>query len=107
MNPSLALRAPVDLLSITVWRPSEPFMNLGLDDSADGDLIRWFDLRSAGDPEELFSFLAPMCDGLTQEMLADLLQPDERIPEGESSPDRRVRLASTFAVYPTATKNGG
>jgi hypothetical protein len=97
--------APDDLHSAHLWiegaepRPLDPATD-------DFEGIAWFDLRSAGDATELFTYLAPLCDGLTIDMLRDLLQPDERLPQGEVWGDGTVRLASTFAVYPTETKTG-
>ena len=61
--------------------------------------IRWFDVRSTAGPEALFGRLESVCDGLKLEMLVDLVKPDE-LPENRSWHGGRVRLASTFAVYP-------
>src|SRR2546430_7662217 len=103
MNPSLALTAPADLLSVTTWRPGQTPSDLGRDQSVDSGVIRWFDLKSDGDTEELFAFLRPLCDELTEEMVEDLLAPDS-LPQGKRWSDDQVRLASTFAVYPTKSK---
>jgi uncharacterized membrane protein len=43
--------------------------------------------------------LAPICLGVTEEMLEDLLTPDEQ-PEGRAYAKRRIRLASSFSVEP-------
>ena len=97
--------APNGLLSATVWHDGEEprAADLNRDDLDTG--IRWFDVQSGGDPDQLHMFLAPLCKELTREMLSDLLEPDRR-PQGEEWDDGSVRLASTFAVYPTETKNG-
>jgi hypothetical protein len=99
------LSPPADLRSATLWRPAEQPVPL---DPGAGDFdggIAWFDLETDGDTAQLFEFLADRCEGLTFEMLHDLLEPDRR-PQGEQWGEGEIRLASTFAVYPTETKNG-
>jgi Mg2+ and Co2+ transporter CorA len=96
--------SPADLLRADLWQSeSEP---TPLDPTSAGfnGGIAWFDVKSEGDTDQLFAYLAPRCQGLTVEMLEDLLEPDRR-PQGEEWGDGHFRLASTFAVYPTATKN--
>jgi Mg2+ and Co2+ transporter CorA len=102
---SRSLAQPRDLLEATYWLPGQEPTPLDLEATDFGGGIAWFDLRSDGDPEALFDYLAPRCRGLTLEMLSDLLEPDRR-PQGERWDDGVLRLASTFAVYPTKTKNG-
>lgn len=67
----------------------------------------WFDVAPSATVGELLGLLGPHCPKLEEEMLVDLLCPDE-IPEGWSEHDGTVRLASSFAVYaPEARENGG
>jgi Mg2+ and Co2+ transporter CorA len=96
--------SPNDLLTETVWRPAQGPATLDLETPGFDGGIAWFDVRSNGDAAELFEFLGPRCDGLTLSMVSDLLEPDRR-PQGERYGDGELRLASTFAVYPTKTKN--
>ena len=105
MNLPLVLTSPSALRSVTLWRPGESPQEVDLDQAASDGVVRWFDLASGGDAAELIASLGPLCDGLTQEMLEDLLSPDTR-PEEARWADGRIRLASTFAVYPTQTKDG-
>jgi CorA-like Mg2+ transporter protein len=101
---SAAVRQPDDLLSAHIWiERSEPMRLDPVAEDFNGG-IAWFDLRSGGDPARLFAYLGRRCQGLTLEMVTDLLVPDRR-PQGEEWDEGRVRLASTFAVYPTETKN--
>jgi hypothetical protein len=93
-----------DLLTATVWRPGRGPATVDLDAADFEGAIAWFDVRTNGDSDSLFELLGPRCQGLTLEMVSDLLEPDRR-PQGERYGDGELRLASTFAVYPTKTKN--
>src|SRR5215213_7673941 len=93
---------PDELLSARLWTAGDGPKPLGPSGTDFGDGIAWFDLRSGTDAARLFAYLKPRCAGLTLEMLGDLLEPDRR-PQGEEWDDGAVRLASTFAVYPTET----
>jgi hypothetical protein len=68
--------------------------------------ICWFDVEQSVDPRVLFEQLEPFCDGLRQDMLDDLLTPDE-IPENRRWHDGTVRLASSFGVYPPEGREAG
>jgi Mg2+ and Co2+ transporter CorA len=96
---------PRDLIGATVWTEGAEPVDLDDRHAPDAGVIRWFDVRGDGDVDALFGYLAPRCLGLTREMVEDLLEPDRR-PQGERWGDGELRLASTFAVYPTETKNG-
>jgi hypothetical protein len=64
---------------------------------SDGEIC-WFDL--VGKPEaapRLFATLKPLCPGLTEDTLVDLLTPDEQ-PAGCSYEEGEIKLASTFSV---------
>jgi CorA-like Mg2+ transporter protein len=68
--------------------------------------VCWFDITKSADPDALLTLLAPKCEGLELEMLADLISPDE-FPEGHAWHGGRVRLASSFAVHaPKIQKSG-
>ena len=97
--------SPADLLNATVWQQGREPVPLDPDSDGFSGGIAWFDLKADGDPDALFSYLGPRCEGLTLEMLTDLLEPD-RLPQDEEWDAGAIRLASTFAVYPTASKNG-
>jgi Mg2+ and Co2+ transporter CorA len=95
---------PTDLLEATLWRPGQEPSRLDLDAPGFDGGIAWFEVQSDGNADELFAFLAPRCQGLTREMVSDLLEPDRR-PQGERWGEGEFRLASTFSVHPTETKN--
>jgi hypothetical protein len=58
----------------------------------------WIELICGAEmSQEVFASLSPTCPGLTDEMLRDLLTPDEA-PAGVSFGDGDIRLASTFSV---------
>ena len=60
--------------------------------------IRWFEVTAASaGAEQLHRQLGSACPGLTAEMLADVLRPDEE-PAGKSYADGEIKLASTCAV---------
>lgn len=85
--------------SATAWVPGEPPRALEeLTAAVPPGTVWWYDLDPAlaSDPDEVVRVLGPVCEGLTAEMVEDLLEPDET-PEGKSF-DGRIRLASSFAV---------
>src|SRR4051812_22156588 len=102
MESPTVLTIPGGLRSITLWRPLESPTQVELEAAASQG-IRWFDLVSGANAGQLFTQLGPLCEGLTEEMLVDLLRPDT-LPEDVHWAGGRIRLASTFAIYPTQTK---
>jgi hypothetical protein len=94
---SLDADAPY-LRNVTVWREGKlpdalsPGAKMGIAG------IPWFDLLSNASVEQLFPRLSKACPGLSEEMLDDLLTPDDR-PEGAIYSGGRIKLASTFAVH--------
>ena len=103
--PDTRVERPADLLNATLWQQGQEPAPLDPDSQGFAGGIAWFDVKADGDPEALFSYLGPRCEGLTLEMLEDLLSPDP-LPQDEQWDDGVIRLASTFAVYPIASKNG-
>ncbi|HKP88599.1 MAG TPA: CorA family divalent cation transporter [Thermoleophilaceae bacterium] len=84
--------------SASAWVPGEPPGALEeLTTPVGPGTVWWYDLDpDADDPAEVARVLAPVCPGLTVEMVEELLEPDTE-PEGRSF-DERIRLASSFAV---------
>lgn len=103
--PETRVKQPADLLNASLWQQGQEPTPLERDRDDFGGGIAWFDLNAGGDPETLFSHLGPRCEGLTLEMLEDLMSPDP-LPQDEQWDAGVIRLASTFAVYPTESKNG-
>lgn len=80
------------------WHEGRPPRPISLDDPPEPGGIRWFDLVSdSAATDDLFRGLQPICEGLTREMLEDLLTPDEQ-PAGSSYEEGSIKLASTFSV---------
>jgi CorA-like Mg2+ transporter protein len=87
------------LRSATEWVPGQRPRSVA--DAAEqppaAGAVRWYDLDPASaHPEAVVRMLGPLCPGLTEDMVEDLLQPDDE-PEGKAF-DERIRLASSFAV---------
>lgn len=82
----------------SAWREGAAPRSITLEEPGQESVIRWFDLVSDSTAtDELLAALQPHCDGLTHEMLEDLLTPDEQ-PAGSSYEKGRIKLASTFSV---------
>lgn len=95
---NLTQSTPSWLRQVSQWSPgaSPRVVDLHSLDPESGFL--WFDVVcSAAELESVLKLLGEHCDGLTEEMLADLLTPDDE-PEGSSYGNGRIRLASSFSV---------
>jgi hypothetical protein len=89
------------LRRVSAWRPGARPTIGGLDDPADPDAFVWIELTCGVDSSEsVLAALTPLCPGLTDEMLCDLLTPDEA-PAGTSFGDGQIKLASTFSIEAT------
>lgn len=70
----------------------------GPSDSAGESDFQWFELVCGPETAvEAFDLLGERCPGVTQQMLEDVLTPDDA-PAGISYADGEIRLASTFGV---------
>lgn len=94
----MAFGEPVhpDIRGASVWKYGSDPVPLDDHDVGAGAVI-WIDLLSGASPDSLFALLGSRCSGLSRQMLAELLTPDER-PEGRSYDGGRIKLASTFSV---------
>jgi CorA-like Mg2+ transporter protein len=89
---------PPWLRRVSVWRSGSPPRLCGLDEPVETDAFLWIELSCGAEmSRSVLSSLSPSCPGLTQEMLDDLLTPDEA-PTGASFGETGIRLASTFSV---------
>lgn len=62
--------------------------------------IVWLDVSTLNvEAASLVSELSETCRGVTEEMVSNLITPDEK-PAGQIYAEGDIRLASTFAVYP-------
>jgi CorA-like Mg2+ transporter protein len=91
------------LVSATVWESGEGPRKFDPNGPSPPTGIRWFDIGPSATPGGLLELLGPICPGLEREMLDDLLAPDE-IPENRRWDGGKVRLASTFVVYPAVAE---
>lgn len=82
---------------VSIWRQDGSSEVVELSALGGRDGFRWFELAcGAEDTGELVQTIGRYCPGLTDQMLEDLLTPDEQ-PEGEIYGES-IRLASSFAV---------
>lgn len=82
----------------SLWRPGSSPTVCPLEDLTAGEGIVWIELAcGTGVIDSVLESLSRLCPGLTPEMLADLLTPDEA-PAGASLSDGSIDLASTFSV---------
>jgi CorA-like Mg2+ transporter protein len=84
---------------VSVWRQDGSSQVVQLSELPDGESFPWFELTcGAEDTAQVLDAISDHCPGLTEEMLCDLLTPDEQ-PEGKRY-DGEIRLASSFSVAP-------
>jgi Mg2+ and Co2+ transporter CorA len=82
---------------VSVWRQDGSSEVVELSRLAEADGLRWIELTcGAEEVPDVFAQLREHCPGLEEEMLEDLLTPDEQ-PEGKRYKDD-IRLASSFSV---------
>jgi Mg2+ and Co2+ transporter CorA len=89
----------------TVWIPGHKPAPVGLDIDLLPGVLRWFDVSACASLEALFERLEPHCNGLEPEMLQELLVLDD-LPQGHEWNDGKIRLASTFGIYPQGGQSG-
>lgn len=90
--------APDWIRRVSVWHPESPPAEIPLEVVGDVNGFPWIELACGPDHTlPVFEMLAEHCPGLTSQMLADLLTPDDE-PEGNSYADGAIRLASSFGV---------
>ncbi len=83
---------------VTLWQPERPPAAVRLDELRGAPGFPWIELACGADrAAPVLKTLAEHCPGLTQQMLEDLLTPDDE-PEGLAYDDGRIRLASSFGV---------
>lgn len=88
----------VKVRAIGEWVPGQAPGHLALPATGPPVGVRWFDVDSGKESaSEIFARLAPACEGLREEMIEDLLTPDEE-PSGRAYAGCRIRLASSFSA---------
>ena len=89
-----------EVRSVTRWRAGRDPEDVALADVPGSRDVIWIDLdgtAAGGRAHEVAALLEPACPGLTEEMVHDLLEPDEQ-PEGKRWAGGKIKLASTFSV---------
>jgi len=82
---------------VSIWQQSGSAQQVTLSELPSAKGFCWIELTCGADNAgTLLKTLAPHCPGLTEQMLQDLLTPDEQ-PEGKSY-EGGIRLASSFSV---------
>lgn len=83
---------------VSVWPRAARPQQVSVDEVTEVDGFPWFELAcGSNQATPAFDVLSRHCPGLTQQMLDDLLTPDDE-PEGNSFANGEVRLASSFSV---------
>jgi hypothetical protein len=89
--------SPGWLRRVSLWDEDGRPEASDLDRVGTGQGFPWFELVcGVSEASEVLAALGPHCPGLTEEMLEDLLTPDD-LPDGRSY-DESIKLASTFGV---------
>jgi hypothetical protein len=88
-----------DLLHrVSFWQPGKLAEQVGVEDLPSGGGFPWFELAcGSDDAAAIHGLLGGLCPGLTEEMLIDLLTPDEE-PAGLAYGNGQIRLASSFGI---------
>ena len=82
---------------VSVWRQDGSSQVVQLPELSRSEDLCWFELTCGADAaQSVLTEIGEHCPGLTEEMLGDLLTPDER-PEGARYPGG-IQLASSFSV---------
>ncbi|MGN6587951.1 MAG: CorA family divalent cation transporter [Solirubrobacterales bacterium] len=82
---------------VSVWREDGSSRVVQPPELSQAEGIRWFELTcGAEEADDVLAAIGEHCPGLTEEMLCDLLTPDDQ-PEGKRY-DGGIRLASSFSV---------
>jgi hypothetical protein len=95
-----------DALRVTLWRPDSPPEECSLF-AIDPGAIAWIDVDVIHtEPDLVFEALAPVCPGLTQQMVDDLFTVDPRphVHAYDDTPD--VRFVSAFSVHADESEQG-
>ena len=96
-----------EAVRISEWRPGERGRERALFEAAPVEGALWIDLDVGHtEPEVAFEALAPLCPGLTREMLAELFTVDPR-PKVSEHGAGELRFVSCFSVQAEESERGG
>jgi hypothetical protein len=97
-----------DVLEVTEWRPGKPPEQKTLFECAPTtDAVRWFHIDVVhSEPDMIFGALAPICPGLTEQMVVDLFTVDPRPYVHSYDDEPNLRMVSAFAVSADESEEG-
>ena len=100
-----------EVVDVTEWRPGEHSRPVRLFDLARPDPDRgvlWFNVDALhAEADSVFELLEPVCEGLTEQMVVNLLQGDPRPRVQTLGDERPVRAVSAFSVSAEESESGG
>lgn len=97
-----------DVLEVTEWRPGHPPEKKSLFQCVPEDVVvRWFHIDVIhSEPEMIYGALAPVCPGLTEQMVVDLFTVDPRPHVHSYTDEPNLRMVSAFAVRAEESEEG-
>lgn len=97
-----------DVLEVTEWRAGRsPEQKTLFECAPTTDAVRWFHIDVIhSEPDMIFGALAPICPGLTEQMIVDLFTVDPRPYVHSYDDDPHLRMVSAFAVGADESEEG-
>ncbi|MEA2457164.1 MAG: hypothetical protein QOC95_136, partial [Thermoleophilaceae bacterium] len=97
-----------DVLEVTEWRPGQPPESKTLFQCMPAaDVVRWFHIDVIhSEPDMIFEALAPVCPGLSEQMIVDLFTVDPRPYVHSYNDEPNLRMVSAFAVRADESEEG-
>src|SRR2546423_7696664 len=97
-----------DVIEATEWRPGRsPERKTVFSCTEPTDGVRWFHVDVIhSEPDMIFEALAPVCPGLTLQMVVDLFTVDPRPYVHAYTDEPHMRMVSAFAVHADESEEG-
>jgi hypothetical protein len=97
-----------DVLEVTEWRPGQsPEEKTLFQCGPTAGAVRWFHIDVIHtEPDMIFGALAPICPGLTEQMVVDLFTVDPRPYVHSYDDEPHLRMVSAFAVSADESEEG-
>lgn len=97
IEPLLPMERASHMIHATQWLQGEPPAEITLSETSSADGVVSFSVAYGADPVEVFEALRPRCDGLTLELIQDVLDPDD-LPKVLKGEEKCVRAVSAFGA---------